>query len=45
MPYTRLSLPDREVIAIELAKGSTYSHIAYLLSPSVSTISREVSRH
>lgn len=45
MKYGRLTQQEREVIAVNLAKGHTYTAIAGLISRSVSTVQREVMRN
>lgn len=45
MKYSRLSISEREYIALELAKGNSYTLIAKGLNRSISTIQREAMRH
>ena len=45
MKYHRITLAEREYIAVELGKGSTYTDIAIALGRNVSTVQREVIRH
>lgn len=45
MPYTRLSIEEREQIHAGLAAGATYQQIAQQISRSLSTVSREITRN
>jgi IS30 family transposase len=45
MKYSRLSINEREYIAVGIAKGSSYTAIAQQISRSISTVQREAMRH